>query len=105
MPATGAHVVLVGPGGEPHNLPSSFDGTTLRARFAPDRPGAFTVQVVADVATGTVAQMVLVRILEWQPSNASLVACRAFVRVVAGAVAVGSALPACALAAVYARRS
>lgn len=60
---------------------------------------------VANVATGTVAQMVLVRILEWQPSNASLVACRAFVRVVACAVALGSALPACALAAVYAWRT
>ncbi len=52
VPATSAHVVLVGPGGEPHNVPSSFDGTMVRARFAPDRPGAFTVQVVADVATG-----------------------------------------------------
>ncbi len=50
--ATGAHVVVVGPNGEPHNMPSSFDGTTVRARFAPDRAGAFTVQVVADVATG-----------------------------------------------------
>ncbi len=50
--ATGAHVVVVGPGGEPHTIPSSFDGTNVRARFAPDRGGAFTVQVVADVATG-----------------------------------------------------
>jgi uncharacterized protein YkwD len=50
--ATGAHVVVVGPGGEPHNVPSTFDGTTVRARFAPDRAGTFTVQVVADVATG-----------------------------------------------------
>lgn len=52
VPATGAHVVVVGPGGDPHNVPSSFDGTTVRARFAPDRAGEFTVQVVADVATG-----------------------------------------------------
>jgi len=52
VPATGAHVVLVGPGGEAHNVTSSFDGTWVRARFAPDRAGAFTVQVVADVATG-----------------------------------------------------
>ena len=50
--ATGAHVVLAGPGGDPHAIPSSFDGTWVRARFAPDRAGAFTVQVVADVATG-----------------------------------------------------
>jgi uncharacterized protein YkwD len=52
VPATGAHVVVVGPGGEPRTVPTSFDGTTVRARFAPERPGAFTVQVVADVATG-----------------------------------------------------
>ena len=52
VPATGAHVVVVGPSGEPRTVPTSFDGTTIRARFAPDRPGAFTVQLVADVATG-----------------------------------------------------
>lgn len=52
VPATGAHVVLVGPGGEPHTITSSFDGTWVRARFAPDGVGAFTVQVVAEVATG-----------------------------------------------------
>jgi uncharacterized protein YkwD len=52
VPATGAHVVLLAPGGEPHAILSSFDGTMVRARFAPDRAGAFTVQVVADVATG-----------------------------------------------------
>jgi uncharacterized protein YkwD len=52
VPATGAHVVLVGPSGEPHTITSSFDGAMVRARFAPDRAGAFTVQVVADVATG-----------------------------------------------------
>lgn len=52
VPATGARVVVVGPGGEPHAVPSSFDGTRVVARFAPDRAGAFTVQLVADVATG-----------------------------------------------------
>ena len=52
VPATGARVVVVGPGGEPHNVPSSFDGARIVARFAPDRVGAFTVQVVIDAATG-----------------------------------------------------
>ncbi len=52
VPATGARIVIVGPGGEPHTIPSSFDGTNVRGRFAPDRAGEFTVQVVADVATG-----------------------------------------------------
>lgn len=51
-PATGAEVVVMGPSGEPRSVPSSFDGTHVRARFSADRPGAFTVQVVADVATG-----------------------------------------------------
>jgi uncharacterized protein YkwD len=52
VPATGAEVVVMGPSGEPRSVPSSFDGTHVRARFAADRPGAFTVQVVAEVATG-----------------------------------------------------
>jgi uncharacterized protein YkwD len=52
VPTNGAHVVIVGPAGEPHTITSSFDGTSVRARFAPDRAGSFTVQVVADVSTG-----------------------------------------------------
>ena len=52
VPTTGAHVVVVGPSGEPRSVPTSLDGTVVRARFAPDRPGAFTVQGVADVGTG-----------------------------------------------------
>jgi len=52
VPTTSAHVVIVGPSGEPHTITSSFDGTMVRSRFAPDRVGTFTVQLVADVATG-----------------------------------------------------
>jgi len=52
VPATGAHVVIMGPSGEPQPVPTSFDGSRVRARFGADRPGTFTVQVVADVATG-----------------------------------------------------
>jgi uncharacterized protein YkwD len=44
--------VVLGPGGAPRTVPSWFDGTTLRARFAPDRAGETTVQVVADLAGG-----------------------------------------------------
>jgi len=51
-PATGGRVVVLGPGGAPRTVPSWFDGTTLRARFAPDRAGETTVQVVADLAGG-----------------------------------------------------
>ena len=52
VPATGARVVVLGPGGEPRNVPTSFEAGRVRAKFAPDRPGMFTVQVVAEVATG-----------------------------------------------------
>jgi uncharacterized protein YkwD len=52
VPASGAEVLVLGPTGEPHAVPTSFDGGRVRARFATDRLGAFTVQVVADVANG-----------------------------------------------------
>jgi uncharacterized protein YkwD len=52
VPATGARVVVLGPSGEPHGVPTSFENGHVRARFAPDRPGQLTVQVVADVPTG-----------------------------------------------------
>ncbi len=51
-PATGAQVVVMGPSGEPRSIPSSFDGRRVVARFAADRPGAYAVQVVAEVSTG-----------------------------------------------------
>lgn len=50
--ASTAKVVLVGPGGAPRTVPTSFQEGRVRARFALDRPGPFTVQVLADVATG-----------------------------------------------------
>jgi hypothetical protein len=50
--ANGAAVVVVGPSGPPQTLLSSFDGVTLKARFAPDRPGEFAIQVLADVVGG-----------------------------------------------------
>jgi uncharacterized protein YkwD len=50
--AEGGKVIVLGPSGAPQSLPTSFDGKTLRASFAPDGPGEFTVQVVADVASG-----------------------------------------------------
>jgi uncharacterized protein YkwD len=52
VPATAARVVLVGPGGNPRAVPTSFDGTNVRARFTADRPGELNVQVIATVATG-----------------------------------------------------
>jgi uncharacterized protein YkwD len=50
--ARGAEVIVLGPGGAPRAVPTSFDGTTVRARFAPDGPGETVVQVLADVARG-----------------------------------------------------
>jgi uncharacterized protein YkwD len=50
--ARGGSVVVLGPSGVPRQVPTSFDGETLRARFAPDEPGPFLVQMLADVAGG-----------------------------------------------------
>ncbi len=50
--AEGGKVIVLGPSGAPQPLPTSFDGKTLRAWFAPDGPGEFTVQAVADFASG-----------------------------------------------------
>lgn len=56
VPVGEAHVIVQGPGTDPRPVPSwteEEDGVThVRARFAPDRPGPLTVQVVAQVATG-----------------------------------------------------
>ena len=51
-PSTGARVVVMGPYGAPRSMPTSFDAGHVRARFTPDAPGAFTVQVVADFPSG-----------------------------------------------------
>lgn len=52
VPASAGAVLVLGPSGAPRRVPAWFDGGTLRARFALDRPGEFTVQVVATTATG-----------------------------------------------------
>lgn len=54
VPATEARVVLLGPRGTPRTVATTIDPATgvVRARFVLDQPGAFTVQLVADVARG-----------------------------------------------------
>ena len=52
VPASGARAVLIEPDGSTRRLLSSFDAGRVLARFAPDRAGVFTVQVVADVDGG-----------------------------------------------------
>ncbi len=52
VPASGARVVLLAPNEAPRNLPSSFTNGTVTSRFALTRPGEFTVQVLADLASG-----------------------------------------------------
>jgi hypothetical protein len=52
VPASSGEVIVLGPSGVPRPLPTSFDGAVLRARFAPDGPGEFSVQVMADVEAG-----------------------------------------------------
>jgi len=52
VPADGAKLVVLGPRGAPHAVPTSFDGHTVRARFAADHEGAWLVQVLAAVEGG-----------------------------------------------------
>lgn len=52
--ARSAKLVVLGPRGAPRTVPTSLDPATgmSRARFALDQPGAFTVQLVGDLAEG-----------------------------------------------------
>src|SRR5690606_8111615 len=54
VPARRATVVVLGPRGLPRTVPTSLDPGSgrARARFALDRPGAFTVQLVGDLEEG-----------------------------------------------------
>lgn len=47
VPAESPRVLVLGPLGAPRTVPVSFDGRRVRARFAPDQPGSFTVQLMA----------------------------------------------------------
>ncbi len=50
--ASDAKVIVLGPSGAPYAVPTSFDGQRARARFHADRPGAFLIQLLANVAGG-----------------------------------------------------
>lgn len=52
VPAASARVVVVGPDGTPRAVPTSFEQSRIRSTFAPDRPGRFVVQLLADVGSG-----------------------------------------------------
>ncbi len=47
-----AKVVVLGPTGAPHDVPTDLTQGTVRARFAPNFPGTWLVQVVGVVSTG-----------------------------------------------------
>lgn len=51
-PARSAKLVILPPRGAPRTVPTSIDRGRVRARFALDRPGDFTVQLVADLERG-----------------------------------------------------
>ncbi|MBX3264706.1 MAG: CAP domain-containing protein, partial [Labilithrix sp.] len=61
-PVSSAKLVVLGPRGLPRTVPTSLGrasstqasagSATARARFALDQPGAFTVQLIADLANG-----------------------------------------------------
>ena len=50
--ASEAKLVVLGPSGAPFTVPTSLDGQHARARFHADRPGAFLIQLLANVAGG-----------------------------------------------------
>jgi uncharacterized protein YkwD len=52
VPFSGAKVVVLGPRGVPKAIPTSANGSSVRARFAADVEGPWLVQVLADVAHG-----------------------------------------------------
>lgn len=52
VPTSEAKVIVLGPSGGPHSVPTTFDGRSARARFRADRPGAFLVQLLANVEGG-----------------------------------------------------
>jgi uncharacterized protein YkwD len=50
--ASEAKLIVLGPSGAPYAVPTTFDGRRARARFHADRPGAFLIQLLANVAGG-----------------------------------------------------
>ncbi len=52
VPARDPKILVLGPSGVPRTLLTSVSGADVRARFAPERSGMFTVQVMGDVEGG-----------------------------------------------------
>jgi len=52
VPATAAKLVVLGPVGAPRTVPTSLHDGRVDATFAPDVPGAFTVQLLATTSEG-----------------------------------------------------
>ena len=52
VPASDAKLVILGPRGAPHPVPTSFSDGQVRARFNADAPGAWLVQLLAAVDGG-----------------------------------------------------
>lgn len=52
VPAVSAEVFVMGPHGAPRTVPTSLSGKKVRARFPLSEPGAFVMQVLADVGAG-----------------------------------------------------
>lgn len=52
VPASEAKLVVLGPRGAPHPVPTSFAGGRVRARFNADQPGTWLIQLLAAVDGG-----------------------------------------------------
>ncbi len=69
--ATDGKVVIVGPDGKPRTVPTSTTEKGIKARFALDRPGAFTVQVLATSEEGPRPVLEAPVFADVTPTNAS----------------------------------
>jgi hypothetical protein len=71
VPARDGKIVILGPSGVPRTVPTWFDGTTLRGRFAPESPGEHSLQVVANVAAGPRPVIEATILVDLDPSAAT----------------------------------
>lgn len=74
VPASSAKVAVLGPRGAPKTYPTAIERGHVRARFTLDQPGAFTVQLLADVEGGPRPLLEARVFADVEPSRAALAA-------------------------------
>lgn len=74
VPASDAKLVILGPRGVPHTVPTSFNEGRARARFNADQPGTWLVQLLAAVDGGPRPLLEALVFAGTEPSAAEAVA-------------------------------